>query len=80
MARKKRIVPEEGRISQVADKIKQLRLDKGYSSYETFAFAYSLPTIQYWRMESGTNFTIKSLIRILDIHQITLEEFFQGIH
>jgi hypothetical protein len=30
-------------------------------------------------MEKGTNFTIRTLLRILDAHKITLEEFFKGI-
>jgi hypothetical protein len=30
-------------------------------------------------MERGCNFTINYLIKILDIHKITLEDFFKGI-
>ena len=66
-------------IGQIAAKIKVLRMKAGYKSSETFAFDNDLPRVQYWRMEKGTNFTIKGLLRILAIHKITVEEFFKGV-
>ena len=64
------------RIIDIGKKLKELRIQKGYSSYEIFAWDNEIPRVQYWRMEKGTNFTIKTFLRILDAHQITLEEFF----
>lgn len=66
----------DNRIVQIACKLKQLRKRNGYSSYEAFALDNNLDRKQYWRMENGTNFTISSLLKILDIHKITLKEFF----
>lgn len=66
-------------IERIASKLKRLRLQKGYTSYETFAYDHELPRVQYWRMEKGTNFTIKNLLKILDIHQISIEEFFSDL-
>ncbi|RAR71516.1 helix-turn-helix transcriptional regulator [Flavobacterium aciduliphilum] len=63
-------------ISKIATKLKKLRIEKGYTSYENFAHQHDLSRIQYWRMEKGTNFTIKNLLKILEIHQISLEDFF----
>ena len=63
-------------ISKIASKLKKLRIDRGFSSYENFAYQNDLSRIQYWRMEKGTNFTIKNLLKILDIHKISIEEFF----
>lgn len=65
------------RIMFVAEKLQRLRKEKGYTSYENFALDNGLPRVQYWRMERGTNFTIGSLLKVLDIHQITLKEFFE---
>ena len=65
------------RIITIAKKIKALRKAKGYSSYENFAWDNEIPRVQYWRLEKGTNFTIKSLLKILDAHHISLEEFFK---
>lgn len=62
------------RIVKIAHKLKQLRKHNGYGSYETFALDNNLDRKQYWRMENGTNFTINSLLKILDIHKITLKK------
>ncbi len=64
------------RIFKVAKKLEQLRLEKGYTSYENFAIEHGISRMQYWRMEKGTNFTFESLLKILDAHQISLKEFF----
>ncbi|MCM1168660.1 MAG: hypothetical protein NC324_01845 [Bacteroides sp.] len=67
------------RISKIGDRIKSLRVSKGYTSAEIFAYDHNLNRISYWRMEKGSNITISSLFRILDIHQITLSEFFKDL-
>ena len=64
------------RLKQIAQKLKQLRLAKGYSSYEAFAFDHELPRVGYGRHEQGSNLTLKSLLRLLDIHQVSLADFF----
>ena len=70
---------EDERIKLIASKIKQLRIDAGYSSHENFAWEHELSRVQYWRVESGSNITLKTLLRILDIHQISLEDFFKEL-
>lgn len=56
----------------------QLRIKNGHKSYESFALGNELSRMQYWRIEKGkTNLTIKSLTRILNIHNITIDEFFR---
>ncbi|MCF6295455.1 MAG: XRE family transcriptional regulator [Flavobacteriaceae bacterium] len=65
------------RILKIAKKIRQLRIEKGYVSNEFFAWEHNIPRVQYWRMEKGTNFTIKTFLRILDAHEMTLEDFFK---
>ena len=64
------------RLERIGLRINQLRIDKGYSSAEIFAYEHGLNRVSYWRMEKGCNITLTSLLRILDIHQITLQEFF----
>lgn len=70
---KKKLDP---RVHKIAKKIRQLRIDAGYTSYESFAFDKDLPRMQYWRMEAGTNFTIETLLKILDVHNVSLKSFF----
>jgi transcriptional regulator with XRE-family HTH domain len=67
-------------IDQIARKFVELRKQKGYKSYESFAFDHDLPRMQYWRIESGkTNISLKSLVRLLVIHKMTPEEFFSSL-
>jgi transcriptional regulator with XRE-family HTH domain len=64
-------------VERIAQKLVELRKKKGYSSYESFAFDHDIPRMQYWRIEKGkTNITLKSLVKILAIHKLTVEEFF----
>ncbi|MBT1698664.1 helix-turn-helix domain-containing protein [Fulvivirgaceae bacterium PWU4] len=70
----------ESTLEKAGRKLTELRIQKGYKSHETFAFDYDLPRAQYWRLEKGkVNFTIKTLIKVLSIHKLTVEEFFAGI-
>lgn len=77
-------MPEEAtrpdpRLKLIAQKLKQLRIAKGYSSYEAFAFDHELPRVGYGRHEQGSNLTMNSLLRLLDIHQVNLSEFFADL-
>lgn len=64
-------------IKKVAERIKQLRIDSGSTSYETFAFDKEINRVQYWRVEKGQNITLKTFFKILQIHNLTPEEFFK---
>ncbi len=65
-------------LKVIGNKLMQLRLKNGHKSYESFALENDLSRMQYWRIEKGkTNLTIKSLTRILNIHQISIDEFFR---
>ena len=65
------------RIKNMAAKLRELRIAKGYSNHETFAWDNELNRVQYWKVEKGSNITIKTLLRILDIHHLSLSEFFK---
>ncbi len=65
-------------LIKIGKELAALRQKKGYTSHETFAHAFNLPRVQYWRIERGrTNCTLRSLTRILEIHNMTLEAFFE---
>lgn len=66
-------------IEVIGKKLRELRISAGYRSYEVFAWENSLSRIQYWKMEQGTNCTLKSLQKILKIHEISYQEFFSLI-
>jgi len=67
-------------LVKIGEKIKSLRIAKGYTSHETFAYDNELPRVHYWKIEKGkTNITINSLLKILKIHNISLSEFFRDL-
>jgi hypothetical protein len=60
----------------IGERIRQLRINAGYNSQDTFAYDAEIPRAQYGKYEKGTNLTILSLFRILKYHKITFEDFF----
>lgn len=66
-------------LKVIAERLKGLRKAKGYSNYEHIAFELGMSRSAYWRLESGANFELKTLIKICRLLDISLEEFFQGI-
>jgi transcriptional regulator with XRE-family HTH domain len=72
--------PLEITLKRIGVKLTELRKKKGYKSHETFSYDFNIPRMQYWRIENGkTNLTIKSLLKILAIHKLTLDEFFKQL-
>ncbi|MBX2985159.1 MAG: XRE family transcriptional regulator [Bacteroidia bacterium] len=70
-------VSDKETLEKIGQKIKNLRLGKGYRSYETFAVAHDIDRKYYWSIEKGRNISLVYLKRILDIHELTFEEFFK---
>jgi transcriptional regulator with XRE-family HTH domain len=69
-------IPE---LKAIAERLKELRKQKGYSNYEHIAFDLGMSRSAYWRLETGANFELKTLIKICTILGVSLEEFFKGI-
>lgn len=68
-------------LKRIGRKLTELRKKSGYTSHEDFAFDHDIPRVQYWRLEKGqTNLTMKSLVKLLAIHKLTVEEFFSSLH
>jgi len=72
MAKKENLDP---RILEICGRIKQLRIDQGFKSYEHFALEKGLGRMSYYRIEKGSNLKLSSLFKYLDLMNITLEEF-----
>lgn len=66
-------------LESLGNEIRSLRIAAGYKSYEAFAWENNLSRIQYWKMEQGTNCTLKSLHKVLKIHQLSFGDFFKSI-
>ncbi|MEP1782104.1 helix-turn-helix transcriptional regulator [Reichenbachiella sp.] len=68
------------KVKAIGNRIKQLRIDAGYGSYVEFGINNKLDPKQVWRLEAGAaNFTIDTLLRILEIHDLSLNEFFRDL-
>ena len=63
-------------IKKIGERIKQLRLEKGYKSYELFAFENEIDRAQYGRFERGANMQIASLVKVLKALDVSIEDFF----
>ena len=63
----------------LSNRLKELRKEKGYANYEHIAFELGMSRSAYWRLESGENFSIKTLIKVCKLLNITFEEFFKGV-
>ena len=67
-------------LRKIGLKLKDIRVKRGYTSHEDFAYDNDIPRVQYWRIEKGNaNLTMKSLARLLAIHKMTIEEFFVAL-
>lgn len=66
--------------TRIGLKIAFLRKDMGFSSHEDFAHEHNIPRMQYWRIEKGkTNLTLRTLVKVLVIHRLTIDEFFTSL-
>lgn len=64
-------------LVEVGNALAALRVKKGFATIKAFTDKYDLPEIQYWRIEKGkANVTLKSLSRILNIHRMSIHDFF----
>lgn len=63
----------------IGEKIRKLRIERGYPSYEHFAFDNELPRHNVLRAECGKPISGKTLHSIITALKISPEEFFKGI-
>ncbi len=68
-------------LKEIGEHLTRLREKSGYATLKEFSRQYDLPEIQYWRMEKGkANITLKSLMKILWIHKVSMQDFFCSIN
>lgn len=63
-------------LENFGNRLKQIRKQKGYTNYEHFAYKHGFNRVQYGRYENGANISFKTLVKIVDAFDMTLEEFF----
>ncbi len=63
-------------LKKLGDRIKALRLAKGYTNYENFAFENNIPRAQFGRYERGEDLRYSSLLRVIKALGVSQREFF----
>lgn len=63
-------------LKMLGQRIKSLRIQKGYSSYEYFAYEHNISRAQFGRYERGEDLRFSTLARIIASFDMTFEEFF----
>ena len=72
-------IPEldaDEQLKKLGARIKSLRIEKGYTSYEYFAYEHGISRAQFGRYEQGQDLRFSSLVKIVNAFGITLQEFF----
>jgi transcriptional regulator with XRE-family HTH domain len=75
----KRLEDDQKVFKKIGKRIKQLRVDAGYSNAEKFAFEHEITRSQYANWEKGQDMLTSSVLRIARAHNLTLQEFFAGM-
>jgi transcriptional regulator with XRE-family HTH domain len=63
-------------LEKLAGRIRELRIKKGYSSAEFFAYDHDISRAQYARYEKGEDLRYSSLFKVIKAFDLTFEEFF----
>lgn len=66
------------KLEKLGKRIKELRVKKGFTNSEFFAYEYKINRSQYGKYERGEDMRVSSLFKIIEAHGITVEEFFEG--
>lgn len=63
-------------LKKLGARIKEIRMKKGYSSYEYFAYEHNISRAQFGRYERGEDLRFSTLAKIIAAFEMTFEEFF----
>jgi transcriptional regulator with XRE-family HTH domain len=79
---KKKVAPVKKKKSKevllLAKRIKELRIERGYTSQETFAYDNDYTLSYYSRLERGEDIRFSSLIRVAKALGVSLEQLLKG--
>lgn len=63
-------------LARLAKRIRALRIEKGYTNADFFAYENNITRTQYNRYENGENIKYTSLIKLIRAFGLTPKEFF----
>jgi transcriptional regulator with XRE-family HTH domain len=64
-------------LKNLGNRLRELRIAKGFTNYEQFAYEHNIPRAQYGRYERGEDLRFSSLLKVLKALDVSLEEFFK---
>jgi transcriptional regulator with XRE-family HTH domain len=67
---------QEDALKKLGERIRQIRIQRGHTSYEYFAYEHEFARAQYGRYEKGEDLRFSTLVRVLNAFDISLAEFF----
>ncbi len=70
---------EEIALKKLGERIRELRIKKGYTNYEHFAYENGISRTQYGKYETGENMKFLTFLKVLKGLDITVNEFFEGL-
>jgi transcriptional regulator with XRE-family HTH domain len=74
---KKPLITKEQALKQLGQRIKNLRMEKGFTSYEYFAYENNISRAQYGRYEKGEDLRFSSLVKVISALDMSIPEFFK---
>jgi len=63
-------------LKQLGKRLQQLRIEKGYTNYEYFAYDHNIGRAQYGSYENGRNIQFDTLLKLIKLHKISIKDFF----
>jgi transcriptional regulator with XRE-family HTH domain len=63
-------------FTKLGNRIRSLRIKKGYSSFEQFAYEHDISRAQFGRYEKGEDLRFSSLLKVVKAFDMNLQEFF----
>lgn len=64
---------QKAMLEKLAGRITQFRKDRGYTSFEKFAYDHNFSRAQWGRYEKGQNLRFSSLVKVSEALRVPLE-------
>ncbi len=79
MNSKKPQISVDSRLAAIGNRVRSLRKTNTNLSAEDFANEKGFDRVQYSRIENGANITMRTLLKVIDAHNMTLKDFFRDL-
>ena len=72
----KPLLSQEDQVRKMAERLKHLRKERGYSNMDIFAYENGFGRAQYGRYEKGQDLRFTTIVRLANCFDMSLKEFF----